>query len=94
MSSFIRNSLIAATLLVSAAPVFAAGGSQPTTELRYDAKTHTYCVLNPAVTGSRLQHKTCKTAAQWSAEGLDMPKTTITATPMLETPPETKIAQK
>lgn len=77
MSSFILKSFIVATALVSAAPVLAAGGSQPTTELKYDAKTQKYCIIDPAVTGSHLPRKTCKTATQWSADGLDMPKAAI-----------------
>ncbi len=102
MPSFIRNSLIAATMLVSAAPVLAAGGSGPTTRLTYDAKTQTYCVQDPAITGSHLSRRTCKTAAQWSADGLDMPKTTLADTRMATTAPDltptttpvTTIAQK
>ncbi len=89
MPSLILNSFIAATVLVTATPSLAAG-SQPTTKLKYDAKMQKYCVTDPAVTGSHLQNRTCKTAAQWSAAGLDMPKTTMVAA----TPSETIIALK
>ncbi|MEG3082945.1 hypothetical protein U1707_04765 [Sphingomonas sp. PB2P12] len=82
MSPFILKSLIVVTALVSAAPILAAGGSQPTTELKYDARTQKYCVTDAATTGSRLRHTTCKTATQWSAEGLDMPKRTVANTRM------------
>ncbi|KQN07767.1 hypothetical protein QP178_18475 [Sphingomonas aurantiaca] len=74
MRSLFLNSLIAASLLVSATPVLAAGASQPTTKLKYNAKMQKYCAIDPAVTGSHLQQQTCKTSAQWSAAGLDMPK--------------------
>ena len=74
MRSLFLNSLIAASLLVSATPVLAAGASQPTTKLKYNAKMQKYCAIDPAVTGSHLQQQTCKTSAQWSAAGLDMPE--------------------
>jgi len=77
MRSLFLNSLIAASLLVSATPVLAAGASQPTTKLKYNAKMQKYCMIDPAVTGSHLQQQTCKTSAQWSAAGLDMPKPRI-----------------
>lgn len=77
MRSLFLNSLVAASILVSATPVLASGASQPTTRLKYDAKTHQYCAIDPAVTGSHLQHRTCKTSTQWSAAGLDMPKPRI-----------------
>lgn len=79
MPSLILNSFIAAAVLVTAAPSLAAG-SQPTTKLKYDAKTQKYCVTEPAATGSLLRKTTCRTATQWSAEGLDMPKTDMAQT--------------
>ncbi len=78
MSSIILT-LVAATALVSGAPALAAPGSQTKTVLKYDAKSGKYCVTDPAITGSHLQRITCKTATQWSADGLDMPKTTVLA---------------
>lgn len=95
MPSLILTSFIAAAVLVTAAPGFAAGSSQPTTKLKYDAKTQKYCVTSPAVTGSHLTNTACKTATQWSAEGLDMPKTALVQPGMpAPTPAETELAQK
>jgi hypothetical protein len=79
MSSLILKSLIATAMLVTA-PSLALAKSAPTTELKYDAKTRKYCLIDPAVTGSRLVHKTCKSATQWSADGLDMPSKTLVKT--------------
>lgn len=78
MPSIILN-LAAATALIAGAPVLAASASPTRTVLKYDAKSGKYCMTDPAVTGSRLERITCKTATQWSAEGLDMPKATMLA---------------
>jgi hypothetical protein len=80
MTSIILKSLALATVLVASAPAFAAPTSSPQkTTLKYDAKTQTYCVKEPATTGSRIGHTTCHTAKEWSALGLNMPKTTLLA---------------
>ncbi len=80
MSSIILKSLIAATVFVSGAPVFAAPADAPQkTSLKYDAKTNKYCMTEAPVTGSHISRITCQTSVQWSAQGLDMPKTVILA---------------
>ncbi|KQN27194.1 MULTISPECIES: hypothetical protein [unclassified Sphingomonas] len=91
MPSLILNSFIAAAMVVTAAPALA-GETQPTTALKYDAKTQKYCLTDPAVTGTHLQRKTCKSATQWSADGLDMPKTTMAETTVQST--TVMVAQK
>ena len=68
-----------ATALVVGAPALAASTSPAKTVLKYDAKSGKYCVTDPAITGSHLQRITCKTATQWSSDGLDLPKTTMLA---------------
>ncbi|WP_380781573.1 hypothetical protein [Sphingomonas sp. R86520] len=80
MSSIILKSLAIAAVVATAAPAFAAPGK---TLLRYDAKQQKYCAIEPAMTGSHIQRTTCLTAAQWSANGLDMPKTLPADTTLL-----------
>ncbi|MCK8457232.1 MULTISPECIES: hypothetical protein [Sphingomonas] len=91
MPSLILNSFIAAAVLVTAAPSLAAE-TQPTTKLKYDAKTQKYCVTDPAVTGSHLRKTTCRTATQWSVAGLNMPKTDLAQTAIPNT--SVVVAQK
>lgn len=80
MPSTILKSLIAATVLVGSAPVFAAPTEAPQkTLLKYDAKTQKYCLTEAATTGTRIDSITCRTSAQWSALGLNMPKTVVLA---------------
>lgn len=79
MTSIILKSVTLATLLVASAPVFAAPTDPQKTVLKYNAKTHKYCLTEPAITGSRIRQTTCQTAAEWSALGLDMPKSTLLA---------------
>jgi len=80
MTPIFLKSLIAVAVLATSAPILAApSGSVQKTVLKYDAKTQRYCVKEPAITGSRISQMTCKTAAQWSAAGLNMPKTVILA---------------
>ncbi|MES3151479.1 hypothetical protein [Sphingomonas faeni] len=75
-SSNILKSLVVATVLATAAPVVAAPSDAPQkTTLTYNAKTHKYCMVELASTGSRVERITCHTSAQWSAAGLNMPKT-------------------
>jgi hypothetical protein len=76
MSSIILKSLAIAAVIGTAAPAFAAPAK---TVLKYDAKQQKYCLTDPAPTGSRIQRNTCLTSAQWSANGLDMPKTNAPA---------------
>jgi hypothetical protein len=76
MSSIILKSLAIAAAVATAVPAFA---TPATTVLKYDAKQQKYCLADPAPTGSRIQRTTCLTAAQWSANGLDMPKTNAPA---------------
>ncbi|MES3081251.1 hypothetical protein [Sphingomonas faeni] len=77
MTSIILKSLALATVLVASAPAFAAPSNlQQKTVLKFDAKTGQYCVTEPAMTGTRINRKICRTAAQWSEAGLSMPKST------------------
>ena len=77
MTSIILKSLALASVLVASAPAFAAPSDpQQKTVLKYEAKTQKYCLTDPAVTGSRIGRTTCQTAKQWSALGLNMPKST------------------
>lgn len=80
MRSIISTSLIAITALALGAPAFAApSGTAQKTVLKYDAKTQKYCVTEAATTGTRIGRVTCLTSAQWSAQGLEMPKTVTLA---------------
>lgn len=36
------------------------------------AETRKYCVMLEAVTGSRVSRKSCRTKAEWAAEGVDV----------------------
>ncbi|HXH14605.1 MAG TPA: hypothetical protein VNJ10_00560 [Sphingomonas sp.] len=75
LKSFVAATALAAAALAGSAPAFAApSGSQTKTILKYNAKMQKYCLTDPAVTGSRIATVTCKTAAAWTAAGLDMPK--------------------
>ena len=77
MTSTILKSLALATVLVASAPAFAAPSDpQQKTVLKYEAKTGQYCLTELAMTGTRIDRKTCRTSAQWSEAGLNMPKAT------------------
>ena len=76
MTSIFLKSLVAVAVLATGVPALAAPqDSMQKTVLKYDAKTQKYCLNDPAVTGSRIGRTTCKTSAEWSAAGLNMPKT-------------------
>ncbi|MGN6374828.1 MAG: hypothetical protein ACTHMG_04660, partial [Sphingomonas sp.] len=48
-------------------------GEQQHLQVVHDGKGHTkYCAKMPAVTGSILRPKVCKTAQQWKADGVDI----------------------
>ena len=80
MTSIILKTLALATALVVSAPAFAAPSApQQKMLLKYDAKTHKYCLTDPAVTGSRIDRTVCQTSAEWTARGLNMPKQTLLA---------------
>jgi len=80
MTPIFLKSLIAVSVLATSAPILAApSGSAQKTVLKYNAKTQQYCLKESAVTGSRIDHVSCKTAAEWSAAGLNMPKTVMLA---------------
>ncbi len=77
MPSIILKSLVAAAVLATGAPVLAAPSNAPQkTTLTYNAKTQKYCMVEPASTGTRIDRVICHTSAEWSAAGLNMPKTT------------------
>ena len=82
LKSFVAVTVLAAAALAGSAPAFAApSGAQTKTVLKYNAKMQKYCLTDPAVTGSRIAPITCKTSAEWTADGLDMPKAgTVDAT--------------
>lgn len=79
MPSIILKSLIVATVFASSAPVLAQSAAPQKTLLKYDAKSQKYCLTEAAMTGSRIDRVTCRTSAQWSAAGLNMPKTVVLA---------------
>ncbi|SFO25937.1 hypothetical protein [Sphingomonas sp. OK281] len=80
MTTIFLKSLVAVAVLTASAPILAApSGSTQKTVLKYDAKTQKYCLNEPAMTGSRIRQTTCKTAVEWSAAGLNMPKTVMLA---------------
>ncbi|MES3101024.1 hypothetical protein [Sphingomonas faeni] len=80
MRSIISTSLLAITALAVGTPAFAApSGAAYKTVLKYDAKTQKYCLTEAASTGSRIGRVTCLTSAQWTAQGLEMPKTVVLA---------------
>ena len=68
----------ASPTIANAAPRGSATQAQMTT-LKYDAKSRKYCLTEPAVTGTRIDRITCRTASAWAASGLDMPKELILA---------------
>ncbi|RZL75051.1 MAG: hypothetical protein EOP66_11310 [Sphingomonas sp.] len=80
MTPIFVKSLIAVAVLATSAPILAAPtGSPQKTVLKYNAKTQKYCMNMPAITGSRIEQTVCKTSAEWSAAGLNMPKTVMLA---------------
>lgn len=79
MTSNILKNVALAAVLVASGPALAAPTVPEKTVLKYDAKTHKYCMTSPAVTGSRIRQTTCQTAVEWSALGFDMPKSTLLA---------------
>ena len=80
MTSIFQKTLVAVAALAVSVPAFAApSAATQKTVLKYDAKTQEYCLSESATTGSRIGRKICKSAAQWSAAGLDMPKTVVLA---------------
>lgn len=75
MTSIFLNSLVAVAALATSAPILAApAGSTEKTVLKYDTKTQKYCMNAPAETGSRIGRTICKTVAEWSDAGLNMPE--------------------
>jgi len=91
--SFVARSSIAvagSALLVAAAvaPAMAvthsaaphAGEGQQTIEVQKDGKGHVrYCAVMPAMTGSIMQGRTCRTAEQWKRAGVDIEATIAAA---------------
>ncbi len=78
-STTLKRIALTAALIASGAPMLAAAapkaaGTPEKTMLKYDAKTHKYCLTEPAVTGTRIDRVLCKTADRWAAAGLNMPK--------------------
>ena len=83
-STTLKRLALTAALLASGAPMLAAAAPKPAatperTKLTYDAKTHKYCLTEPAVTGTRIDRILCRTANQWAAAGLNMPKDVMLA---------------
>jgi hypothetical protein len=79
MTSILRKSLLVGAILASATPAFAQPDSKDTTTLRYNAKTHLYCLTTEPNTGSFIPAVTCQSAAKWTAAGLNMPKSVMLA---------------
>ena len=80
MTPIFLPSLVAVAALAISAPTLAApSGSTQKTALKYNAKTQKYCMVEPAVTGSRIDQTICRTSAEWSAAGLNMPKAMLLA---------------
>ena len=80
MTPIFLKSFVAVAALAISVPAFAAPStSTQTTVLKYDAKTQKYCMVEPAMTGSRIDRTICKTSAEWSAAGLNMPKAVMLA---------------
>jgi hypothetical protein len=51
-------------------------GNAQKLEVRNDGKGHVlYCAVMPAMTGSIMDTKVCKTVAQWKADGVNLPET-------------------
>lgn len=84
-SFFARSSIAVASsaLLVAAAVAPAMAATHPaatraadghqTIEVQKDGKGHVrYCAVMPAMTGSIMQGRTCKTAEQWQRAGVDI----------------------
>jgi len=71
MTPIFLKSLVAVAALAISVPAFAAPStSTQTTVLKYDAKTQKYCMVEPAMTGSRIDR---------TAAGLNMPKAVMLA---------------
>lgn len=76
---FLPSLVSVAALAVSVPTIAAPPSSTQKTTLKYNAKTQKYCMVEPAVTGSRIDQTICKTSAEWSAAGLNMPKAVLLA---------------
>ena len=76
---FLPSLVAVAALAVSVPTIAAPPSSTQKTTLKYNAKTQKYCMVEPAVTGSRIDQTICRTSAEWSAAGLNMPKAVLLA---------------
>jgi hypothetical protein len=71
------------TIALAAGPAAAAPRPQTSTAIQSDdgaaggnqdgARTKKYCVME-TITGSRMPKKTCRTAEEWKADGVDVTK--------------------